>query len=158
MDSNADIPIRVYDVYLFVAHTLGAPNEALGAAVLAGAVTALIGLFCIGLVQGTWVPSFLFKIFIQLFRADTLYLCYCIDEASRERRGEELFVASEYGATRKHARQLKTITSRSPLFNADSDSEDVAVGGRKAAAPSTAKWDCAIAIQGSASKSLPPRF
>jgi hypothetical protein len=39
--------------YLFVAHTLGAPNEALGAAVLAGAVTALVGLFCVGLVKDT---------------------------------------------------------------------------------------------------------
>jgi hypothetical protein len=32
-------------MYLFVADTLGAPNEALGAAVLTGAVTALVGLF-----------------------------------------------------------------------------------------------------------------
>jgi hypothetical protein len=32
-------------MYLFVAGTLGAPNEALGAAVLTGAVTALVGLF-----------------------------------------------------------------------------------------------------------------
>jgi len=39
--------------YLFVAHTLGAPNEALGAALLAGAVTALVGLFCVGVVKDT---------------------------------------------------------------------------------------------------------
>ena len=39
--------------YLFVAHTLDAPNEALGAAVLAGGVTALVGLFSVGLVQDT---------------------------------------------------------------------------------------------------------
>ena len=32
-------------MYLFVADTLGAPNEALGTAVLTGAVTALVGLF-----------------------------------------------------------------------------------------------------------------
>lgn len=39
--------------YLFVAHTLGAPNLALGAAVIAGTVTALVGLFCVGLVKDT---------------------------------------------------------------------------------------------------------
>lgn len=43
--------------YLFVAHTLGAPNMALGAAVIAGTVTALVGLFCVGLVKDTWVKS-----------------------------------------------------------------------------------------------------
>ena len=37
--------------YLFVAHTIGAPNEAFGAALLAGGVTALVGLFCVGLVR-----------------------------------------------------------------------------------------------------------
>jgi hypothetical protein len=37
--------------YLFVAHTLNAPDSALGAAVLAGGVTALVGLFCVGLVK-----------------------------------------------------------------------------------------------------------
>lgn len=36
--------------YLFVAHTLQAPEEALGAALLAGGVTALVGAFCKGLV------------------------------------------------------------------------------------------------------------
>jgi hypothetical protein len=39
--------------YLFVAHTLDAPDQALGAAVLAGGVTALVGLFCVGLVKDT---------------------------------------------------------------------------------------------------------
>ena len=39
--------------YLFVAHTLNAPNSALGAALLAGGVTALVGLFCVGLVEDT---------------------------------------------------------------------------------------------------------
>ena len=39
--------------YLFVAHTIGAPNEAFGAALLAGGVTALVGLFCVGLVRDT---------------------------------------------------------------------------------------------------------
>ena len=39
--------------YLFVAHTLAAPDLALGAAVIAGTVTALVGLFCVGLVKDT---------------------------------------------------------------------------------------------------------
>ncbi|KAG9318903.1 plasma-membrane choline transporter-domain-containing protein [Chiua virens] len=67
--------------YLFVAHTLNAPNSALGAAVLAGGVTALVGLFCVGLVEDT---------------ADVLYLCYCIDKDEGKRRREEVFAAFEY--------------------------------------------------------------
>ncbi|KAF9446408.1 hypothetical protein P691DRAFT_783756 [Macrolepiota fuliginosa MF-IS2] len=67
--------------YLFVAHTLGAPNQALGASVLAGGVTALVGLFCVGLVKDT---------------ADTLYLCYCIDKDIGERKREEVFTLFEY--------------------------------------------------------------
>ncbi|KAF8163711.1 hypothetical protein B0H34DRAFT_781331 [Crassisporium funariophilum] len=67
--------------YLFTAHTLNAPHEALGAALLAGGVTALVGLFCVGLVKDT---------------ADTLFLCYCIDKHGGERRREEVFVAFEY--------------------------------------------------------------
>jgi hypothetical protein len=39
--------------YLFVAHTLNAPDQALGAALLAGGVTSLVGLFCVGLVKDT---------------------------------------------------------------------------------------------------------
>jgi hypothetical protein len=39
--------------YLFVAHTLEAPHLALGAAIIAGTVTALVGLFCVGLVKDT---------------------------------------------------------------------------------------------------------
>lgn len=39
--------------YLFVAHTLGAPGQALWAALLAGGVTALVGLFSVGLVKDT---------------------------------------------------------------------------------------------------------
>lgn len=39
--------------YLFVAHTLDAPYEALSAALLAGGVTALVGLFSVGLVKDT---------------------------------------------------------------------------------------------------------
>ncbi|KAF8550443.1 hypothetical protein OG21DRAFT_1499790 [Imleria badia] len=67
--------------YLFVAHTLGAPDSALGAAVLAGGVTALVGLFCVGLVEDA---------------ADVLYLCYCIDKDEGKRRREEVFAAFEY--------------------------------------------------------------
>ena len=44
--------------YLFVAHTLGAPDSALSAALLAGGVTALVGMFCIGLVKDTSVLTF----------------------------------------------------------------------------------------------------
>jgi len=39
--------------YLFVAHTIGAPNEALGAALLAGGVKCIVGLFCVGVVRDT---------------------------------------------------------------------------------------------------------
>ncbi|KAK2466630.1 hypothetical protein APHAL10511_000888 [Amanita phalloides] len=67
--------------YLFVAHTLDAPDQALGASMLAGGVTALVGLFCVGLVKDT---------------ADTLYICYCIDKESGERKKEEVFILFEY--------------------------------------------------------------
>jgi hypothetical protein len=62
---------------LFVAHTLSSPASALGAAVLAGSVTALVGLFCVGLVKDA---------------ADTLYVCYCIDKDIGEQRREEVFI------------------------------------------------------------------
>lgn len=39
--------------YLFVAHTLAAPGYAPVAALLAGGVTALVGRFCVGLVEDT---------------------------------------------------------------------------------------------------------
>ncbi|KAF7440315.1 hypothetical protein PC9H_000659 [Pleurotus ostreatus] len=67
--------------YLFVAHTLGAPDQALGAAILAGGVTALVGMFSVGLVEDT---------------VDTLYICYCIDKDLGERRRKEVFSAFEY--------------------------------------------------------------
>jgi hypothetical protein len=50
--------------YLFVAHTLGAPDQALAAALLAGTVTALVGMFCVGLVSDTYVVPRLFIAFI----------------------------------------------------------------------------------------------
>ncbi|PFH46316.1 hypothetical protein AMATHDRAFT_7977 [Amanita thiersii Skay4041] len=74
--------------YLFVAHTLNAPDQALGAAVLAGGVTALVGLFCVGLVKDT---------------ADTLYICYCIDKETNERRREEVFILFEYNQPQRQA-------------------------------------------------------
>jgi len=67
--------------YLFVAHTLSAPDQALGASLLAGGVTALVGLFCVGLVKDT---------------ADTLYICYCIDKDTGDKRRDEVFAAFEY--------------------------------------------------------------
>ncbi|KAF8801667.1 hypothetical protein BYT27DRAFT_7173913 [Phlegmacium glaucopus] len=112
--------------YLFVAHALHAPNMALGTAVLAGTVTALVGLFCVGLVKDT---------------ADTLYLCYCIDKEAGERRREEVFIAFEYdgsnttpstnatattstsapqqqqGPTRYASRNPEHIVPRSPLLS-----------------------------------------
>jgi hypothetical protein len=50
--------------YIFVAHTLDAPNQALGAAILAGGVTALVGLFCVGLVKDTYVCSRTYSILL----------------------------------------------------------------------------------------------
>src|SRR5271154_4262512 len=77
--------------YLFVTHTLGAPEQALGASVLAGAVTALVGLFCVGLVKDTLVSLFFGRFGpddegVFFFRADTLYMCYCIDKDVGEKR------------------------------------------------------------------------
>ncbi|PCH37946.1 hypothetical protein WOLCODRAFT_135946 [Wolfiporia cocos MD-104 SS10] len=74
--------------YLFVAHTLNAPDQALSTAMLAGSITALVGLFCVGLVRDT---------------ADTLYVCYCIDKDAGERHKEDVFDAFEYGIHRRPA-------------------------------------------------------
>ncbi len=63
--------------YLFVAHTLGAPNAALGASVLAGGVTALVGLFCVGLVKDA---------------ADALDVGDGSDKEVGERKREEVFI------------------------------------------------------------------
>ncbi|KAG6859844.1 hypothetical protein C0995_003067 [Termitomyces sp. Mi166 len=67
--------------YLFVAHTLNAPDSALSAALLAGGVTAIVGLFCAGLVQDA---------------ADTLWICYCIDKDIGQIRREEVLSTFEY--------------------------------------------------------------
>lgn len=64
--------------YLFVAHTLGAPQYAFSAAILGGAVTALVGLFCVGLVDDT---------------VDALYICYCVDQQAGQKRRPEVFSA-----------------------------------------------------------------
>lgn len=64
--------------YLFVAHTLGAPQHALSAAILGGGVTALVGLFCVGLVDDT---------------VDALYICYCVDQQAGQKRRPEVFNA-----------------------------------------------------------------
>ena len=53
--------------YLFVAHTLGAPDQALAAALLAGTVTALVGMFCVGLVSDTYVLPDLFCVFMLTY-------------------------------------------------------------------------------------------
>jgi hypothetical protein len=45
--------------YLFVAHTLEAPDQALEAALLAGSITAPVGLFCVGLVSGVYIQLIL---------------------------------------------------------------------------------------------------
>jgi len=71
--------------YLFVAHTLDVPEQALSASLLSGGVTALVGLFCVGLVKDT---------------ADTLYMCYCIDQNAGQRRRKEVFDAFEYETRR----------------------------------------------------------
>ena len=86
--------------YLFVAHTLNAPDSALSASLLAGLVTALVGLFCIGLVKDTWVviscsPGMIAHDLL-LDRADTLYICYCIDKDGGERRRDEVFSAVSF--------------------------------------------------------------
>jgi len=78
--------------YLFVAHTLGAPAHALWASLLAGGVTALVGLFCVGLVKDT---------------ADTLYICYCIDQDAGQRRRNEVFNAFEYETRRNQQAPAK---------------------------------------------------
>lgn len=67
--------------YLFVAHTLGAPQHALSAAILGGGVTALVGLFCVGLVDDT---------------VDALYICYCVDQQAGLKRRPEVFSAVRF--------------------------------------------------------------
>ncbi|KAL1751858.1 hypothetical protein FB107DRAFT_221122 [Schizophyllum commune] len=66
--------------YMFTAHTLGAPNEAFGAAILVGSVAGLVGRFSIGVVVDC---------------ADTLYLCYCIDKDAGQKRRPEVFALFE---------------------------------------------------------------
>lgn len=100
--------------YLFVAHTLGAPDQALAAAVLGGAVTALVGLFCVGLVRDT---------------ADTLYICYCIDKDTGSRRRNEVFDAFEYETRKRPAQQPQPTAgpSRQPPPTAPSQHQQTLI-------------------------------
>ncbi|KAF5364566.1 hypothetical protein D9758_005505 [Tetrapyrgos nigripes] len=82
--------------YLFVAHALGAPNYAFGAAVLAGGVTWLVGGFCKGVVGDI---------------ADTLWMCYCVD---RDRgispaNFREMRQRSEYSAKEKRGKGWERV-------------------------------------------------
>jgi hypothetical protein len=58
-------------------------------------VTALVGLFCVGLVKDTCVSPRIPVAGIagadMCTSADTLYLCYCIDKEAGERRRAEVF-------------------------------------------------------------------
>ncbi|KAI0373081.1 hypothetical protein BV20DRAFT_1014481 [Pilatotrama ljubarskyi] len=85
--------------YLFVAHTLNAPDSALSASLLAGCVTALVGMFCIGLVKDT---------------ADTLYICYCIDKDAGEHRRDDVFSAFEYENRNRRTQPTPAPTARAP--------------------------------------------
>lgn len=98
--------------YLFVAHTLNAPDQALGAAMLAGGVTALVGLFCVGLVKDVYVVflNCLQMTADRLCRADTLYVCYCIDKDVGQRRREEVFTTVRLSVTHSGAHILTCRT------------------------------------------------
>ncbi|KAF8912212.1 hypothetical protein CPB84DRAFT_1761633 [Gymnopilus junonius] len=86
-------------VYLFVAHTLSAPNEALGAALLAGGMTAIVGLFCTGLVRDV---------------VDALWVCWCVNT-----RKMELDIVFGDGSERREVARDTVIIPRSPLSRRD---------------------------------------
>ncbi|KAH7103950.1 plasma-membrane choline transporter-domain-containing protein [Auriculariales sp. MPI-PUGE-AT-0066] len=69
-------------MYLFVTHTLAAPNSAPFAAWTAGAVTFLVVWYSVGLVDDI---------------ADTLYVCYCIDRDAGNQSCPEAFAVFEGG-------------------------------------------------------------
>lgn len=127
--------------YLFVAHTLDAPNYALGASLLAGGVTALVGLFCIGLVKDV---------------ADTLYLCYCIDKDVGERHREEVFAALEYEIQPRTAARSQPQTAAPPQSQSQSQAQPrSSLSGRpEHASPTRAQRPTAI----SPPQSNPPRL
>ncbi|THH29846.1 hypothetical protein EUX98_g4357 [Antrodiella citrinella] len=85
--------------YLFVAHTLNAPDQALAASLLSGGITALVGLFCVGLVKDT---------------ADTLYICYCIDKDVGEKHRAEVFDAFEYESHQRTTQPAQPTQSTRP--------------------------------------------
>ncbi|KAF9642536.1 hypothetical protein BDM02DRAFT_2063047 [Thelephora ganbajun] len=86
--------------YLFVAHTLGAPQHALSAAILGGGVTALVGLFCVGLVDDT---------------VDALYICYCVDQQAGQKRRPEVFSAFEYETKKPQQQPARPVPGPSGL-------------------------------------------
>jgi hypothetical protein len=69
---------------------------------------------------------------IRLLRADTLYLCYCIDKASGDKRREEVFVAFEYDSTQTGTpggpQSRPTLSSRRKNEETEFDAEEVEVG------------------------------
>ncbi|KAG1794850.1 plasma-membrane choline transporter-domain-containing protein [Suillus plorans] len=127
--------------YLFGAHTLGAPDYALGASLLAGGVTALVGLFCIGLVKDV---------------ADTLYLCYCIDKDVGERHREEVFAALEYEIQPRTAARSQPQTATPPQLQAQPRSS---LSGRpEQASPTGAQRPTVISPPLSDSPRVPQQF
>jgi len=86
--------------YLFVAHTLGAPQHAFSAAILGGGVTALVGLFCVGLVDDT---------------VDALYVCYCVDQQAGQKRRPEVFSAFEYETKKPQQQPTRPVPGPSGL-------------------------------------------
>ena len=84
--------------YLFVAHTLNAPGYAPIAALLAGGVTALVGLFCVGLVEDTYVISCCcYDHQLTYARsADAMFMCYCIDRDAGVVNQESVFGIVRY--------------------------------------------------------------
>lgn len=125
--------------YLFVAHTLDAPNYALGASLLAGGVTALVGLFCVGLVKDV---------------ADTLYLCYCIDKDVGERHREEVFAALEYEIQPRTAARSQPQTAAPPQSQSQAQPRSSLSGRPEHASPTRAQRPTAI----SPPQSNPPRL
>ncbi|KZV66531.1 hypothetical protein PENSPDRAFT_612548 [Peniophora sp. CONT] len=101
--------------YLFVAHTLRAPDFALEAALLAGTATALVGLFCVGMVKDA---------------ADTLYLCYTIDREAGERRAGREEVAAMFDAAPQRVQQRAASRVSNPAQRPPPPTEE-----RRASAP-----------------------
>lgn len=66
LTTTATLPLPSFLIlYLFVAHTLNAPNKALGIAIMGGAVTLLTAWMCVGLIRDI---------------GDSLWMAWCIDQ------------------------------------------------------------------------------